>query len=548
MKNVLTTSASRIAKLEEQDRLPERAPRTVLLLLGLLLLGRRVGVGTDVRGGHAVTIPTGSLVTRATRVRAREPPTLLRMSESPAPLAVGFDLDMTLIDTVPGFARTLEALGAELGVEFPVEEMTARLGPPLETMLEPHLAAEAIGPAGDRFRALYPDHAIASVPVLPGAHEALAAVRAHRGRIVVVTGKYPDNARRHQDHLGLDVDVLEGWVWGVGKAEVLRREGVSVYVGDHVHDVEGALAAGVLSVSVLTGGCTREELLAAGTHVVLDSLDRVPGVARRAPAGHAAGRAGGRPAGPRLGAGRLQRWRRQRVPARRRRPRASARTGSSRRPATRTRCPRSSATRRGRSPSRSASRCSPRRPTRWSARATAPTARTAASSARPSWSRCSSGLAERARARRGRDRHQRRRRGRRLPAGHPRGRRARRRRPAARRRADQGAGARGVPPLGPADLGQARGRLPLVAGRLRRRGDAVRAGPRGAGRGRRTPRAAVRARPPGPRPRCRPGLRRGRRRPAAARRGRRRTGPRRRPRGRLRRGRGRPARASAPGR
>ena len=198
------------------------------------------------------------------------------MSTTSAPLAVGFDLDMTLIDTVPGFARTLEALGGELGVEFPVAEMTAKLGPPLEMLLEPYLPADAIGPAGDRFRALYPDHAIEPVTVLPGAHEALAAVRAHGGRTVVVTGKYPDNARRHRDHLELDVDVLEGWVWGVGKAEVLRREDTSIYVGDHVHDVEGALAADVLSVSVLTGGCTREELLEAGTHVVLDSLTEFP--------------------------------------------------------------------------------------------------------------------------------------------------------------------------------------------------------------------------------------------------------------------------------
>jgi uncharacterized protein len=189
---------------------------------------------------------------------------------------VGFDLDMTLIDTVPGFARTLEALGAELDVEFPVAEMTSKLGPPLELLLEPHLPAEAIGPAGDRFRALYPSTAIEPVPVLPGAHEALAAVRTHGGRTVVVTGKYPDNARLHREHLGLDVDVLEGWVWGVGKAEVLRREQASIYVGDHVHDVEGALAAGALSVSVLTGGCTREELLDAGTHVVLESLAEFP--------------------------------------------------------------------------------------------------------------------------------------------------------------------------------------------------------------------------------------------------------------------------------
>lgn len=193
-----------------------------------------------------------------------------------APLVVGFDLDMTLIDTAPGFRDVLAALGAELGVEFPVEEMTRKLGPPLDLLLEPYLAPEAIGPTGDRFRALYPDHAVVGTPALGGAHEAIAAVRAHAGRVVVVTGKYPANARLHLDHLAFDVDHLEGWVWGVGKADVLQREGATIYVGDHVHDVEGALAAGALSVSVLTGGCTREELLAAGTHVVLDSLHDFP--------------------------------------------------------------------------------------------------------------------------------------------------------------------------------------------------------------------------------------------------------------------------------
>src|SRR3954451_12843081 len=119
----------------------------------------------------------------------------------PDQLVVGFDLDMTLIDTAPGFAEVLHALGAELGVEFPVAEMTAKLGPPLDLLLEPYLAPDAIAAAGDRFRALYPDHAITGTPVLPGAHEAIEAVRRHAGRVLVVTGKYPANARLHLDHL-----------------------------------------------------------------------------------------------------------------------------------------------------------------------------------------------------------------------------------------------------------------------------------------------------------------------------------------------------------
>jgi uncharacterized protein len=207
------------------------------------------------------------------RDRPLLPPTLDPVSKQ---LVVGFDLDMTLIDTVVGFAATLDALGAELGVEFPTAEMTSKLGPPLELLLEPHLEADGIGPAADRFREIYPDFAVAPTPAFPGVADALAAVRRHGGRIVLVTGKHTPNAQLHVDHLGLDVDVVEGRVWGTGKGEVLRRHEADLYVGDHVHDVEGARAAGVVSVSVLTGGCTREELEEAGTDVVLADLDEFP--------------------------------------------------------------------------------------------------------------------------------------------------------------------------------------------------------------------------------------------------------------------------------
>ena len=196
--------------------------------------------------------------------------------KAPHSLVVGFDLDMTLIDTVPGFSATLGALGAESEVEFDVEAMTANLGPPLDAILAPYSPADRIPAFGDRFRALYPAHAIAPTLELSGAHDALAAVRRHGGETLVVTGKYAPNARLHVDALDLDVAHLVGWVWGVGKAAALVEHGASIYVGDHVHDVEGALAAGALSVSVLTGGCTAEELRDAGTHVVLRDLTEFP--------------------------------------------------------------------------------------------------------------------------------------------------------------------------------------------------------------------------------------------------------------------------------
>ncbi len=142
---------------------------------------------------------------------------------SPHPLVVGFDLDMTLIDTRPGFAATLVQLGRETGVEMDVEAMSERLGPPLSHMLAPYYPADRITGLVDRFRAVYPDHAIAPTLAFAGAHDALAAVRRHGGRTVVVTGKFTPNAALHVEALTFDVDHLVGEVWGVGKAAVLER-------------------------------------------------------------------------------------------------------------------------------------------------------------------------------------------------------------------------------------------------------------------------------------------------------------------------------------
>jgi pyridinium-3,5-biscarboxylic acid mononucleotide sulfurtransferase len=143
---------------------------------------------------------------------------------------------------------------------------------------EPREPALVVGfaPLVESFRAHHPGHAVAPTLALPGAHEALAAVRRHGGRSIVVTGKHPPNAGLHVEALGLDVDELVAGVWGVAKAAALTEHGATVFVGDHVHDVEEARAAGALSVSVPTGGCTAQELRDAGTDVVLGDLCDFP--------------------------------------------------------------------------------------------------------------------------------------------------------------------------------------------------------------------------------------------------------------------------------
>ncbi|MEU3193876.1 HAD family hydrolase [Streptomyces sp. NPDC006992] len=189
---------------------------------------------------------------------------------------VGFDLDMTLIDSRPGIHATWRRLAAETGVRIDADLVVTRLGPPLAQELAYWFPEEEIPAMAARYRALYPDHAIAPTTALPGARAALDAVRAAGGRTLVVTAKHRPSAALHLDHLGLAPDVLVGELWAEGKAEALTAHGAAAYVGDHVGDVRGARTAGARSVAVATGPCPEADLAAAGADVVLPDLRGFP--------------------------------------------------------------------------------------------------------------------------------------------------------------------------------------------------------------------------------------------------------------------------------
>ncbi|GAB3718231.1 HAD family hydrolase [Amycolatopsis oliviviridis] len=192
-------------------------------------------------------------------------------------ITVGFDLDMTLIDPRPGMVAVMNALGVESGLPLDGEFFAANLGPPLDDSLRGFGAPEErIPELVTRFRAMYPETVVPVTVALPGAAEALHAVREAGGRTVVVTGKYGPNAKLHLDALGMEVDVLVGELWSTQKAAALTEHGAQVYVGDHLGDIRGALAAGAVPVGVTTGPCTKDELLAEGADVVFDSLTEFP--------------------------------------------------------------------------------------------------------------------------------------------------------------------------------------------------------------------------------------------------------------------------------
>jgi phosphoglycolate phosphatase len=196
--------------------------------------------------------------------------------KAPSAPTVGFDLDMTLIDSRPGIHAALSALAAETGVVIDADLAVQRLGPPLELELANWFPEDRVAETADRYREIYPTFAVTLATALPGAREAVAAVRQLGGRALVVTAKHTPNAELHLAHLGIAPDEIIGNLWAEAKGEALREHGASVYVGDHTGDVRGARAAGALSVAVPTGPCDAAELRAAGADVILPDLLAFP--------------------------------------------------------------------------------------------------------------------------------------------------------------------------------------------------------------------------------------------------------------------------------
>jgi phosphoglycolate phosphatase len=193
----------------------------------------------------------------------------------PAVLTVGFDLDLTLVDSheriLSAYIRALR----DLGVEVSAEELTPHLGMPLV-----HTAA-AVGAAVDadalvlRYRHYYDEPGAPRTLPMPGALAALGCVRAAGGRTVVVSAKYTPAVHKALAEAGLTalVNVVYGELFAQDKASALIAEGATVYVGDHPGDMAAARAANAYALGVTTGANDQAALHAAGADHTLADLD-----------------------------------------------------------------------------------------------------------------------------------------------------------------------------------------------------------------------------------------------------------------------------------
>jgi phosphoglycolate phosphatase len=187
---------------------------------------------------------------------------------------IGFDLDMTLVDSADAIVDSVAAACAAYGVSIDDASVRASVGLPLDRVFPEFIPGVPYEDALAVYRARYLSHGLAMQTLLPGAREALETAVDAGFAVAVISAKKDTHVRAVLETVGLDglVRDVVGERFAETKADALRDLGALMYVGDHVGDVQGALGAGAVAVAVATGPTSAADLRDAGAHVVLDDL------------------------------------------------------------------------------------------------------------------------------------------------------------------------------------------------------------------------------------------------------------------------------------
>jgi phosphoglycolate phosphatase len=185
---------------------------------------------------------------------------------------IGFDLDLTLIDSRAAIMAAWLAVAAEFGVRIDLDDVDQRMGIKLEDEVAYWFPAESQQRAAAIYRRHYVRLAPALTTLLPGAQTALTAVREAGERAVIITAKHPVSVERSLAAVGLQPDDLFAHVHGPEKAAVLVRIAAVAYVGDTPADMTAGQTAGVAAIGVPTGSFSAGELRESGAEVILTSL------------------------------------------------------------------------------------------------------------------------------------------------------------------------------------------------------------------------------------------------------------------------------------
>jgi HAD superfamily hydrolase (TIGR01509 family) len=203
-----------------------------------------------------------------------------------APTAI-LDIDGTLVDTNYHHAVAWFRAFRRLDVILPLYRIHRHIGMGGDQLVGALAGDDFERACGDAVRAHEGDlymELIGEVQPLAGARELMCELKDRGHAVVLASSAQPHEVEHYLDLLDAR-ELADGWT---SSADVRKTKpepdlmiaaidkaggGAAVMLGDSTWDCEAAKRAGVETIGVLTGGFSREELLAAGAACVFERLD-----------------------------------------------------------------------------------------------------------------------------------------------------------------------------------------------------------------------------------------------------------------------------------
>jgi pyrophosphatase PpaX len=207
------------------------------------------------------------------------------------PLAVLFDLDGTLIDSIELILKSARYAFEDRDGHIPTDaEWLTGVGIPLVAMFQRYARdAAEVDALIARYREYQLEHHDRLVRCYDAVVETVDYLRAAGHPVGIVTSKTGWLARRGIDHVGLGphFDLIIGCdscerhkpdpepvLLALGRLGYAPSE--AVFVGDSVHDIHAGNAAGVTTIAALWGPFGREDLVASGPAHFLERIADLP--------------------------------------------------------------------------------------------------------------------------------------------------------------------------------------------------------------------------------------------------------------------------------
>jgi HAD superfamily hydrolase (TIGR01509 family) len=198
------------------------------------------------------------------------------------PTAVIFDVDGTLIDSVPQHARAWQDAFRDFGHDIPFEDLRRQIGKGGDLLMPVFMSEAEISEKGDALEehrsGILKERYLSTIKGLPQVRALVERLMADGRQLALASSAKGDELKIYkkiadiEDLISIETssdDAEESKPNpDIFQAALRRLDGITpenaIVVGDTPYDAEAANKAGIRTIGLLTGGWTAEELMKAG--------------------------------------------------------------------------------------------------------------------------------------------------------------------------------------------------------------------------------------------------------------------------------------------